>query len=191
MQIISSLLSLQTHFVDTDVVKVLEGSQNRVKSMALVHEKLYRSQSLSRIDMADYIQSLVSDLSYSYILKEQQIKLIIEIESIEFNIETAIPCGLIINELVSNSLKHAFPKEREGEISITLQSKSDQYELIVMDNGIGLPKDFELKNTDSLGLQLVNSLINQLDGDMEIDKSQGTKFIITFKELEYKKRFEE
>jgi PAS domain S-box-containing protein len=191
MQIISSLLSLQTHYVDDDVVKVLEGSQKRVKSMALVHEKLYHSQSLSKIDMADYIQSLASDLFFSYLVKEGQIKLITEIDKIEFNIETAIPCGLIINELVSNSLKHAFPNERKGNINISLKPKTDQYELIIMDDGIGLSKDFELKNIDSLGLQLVNSLIHQLDGEMEIDHNQGTKFIITFKESDYKKRFEE
>jgi PAS domain S-box-containing protein len=191
MQIISSLLSLQTHYVDDDVVKVLEGSQKRVKSMALVHEKLYHSKSLSKIDMADYIQSLASELFFSYLVKEGQIKLITEIENIEFNIETAIPCGLIINELVSNSLKHAFPNERKGKINISLKSKTDQYELIIMDDGIGLSNDFELENINSLGLQLVNSLIHQLDGEMEIDHDQGTKFIITFKESDYKKRFEE
>lgn len=191
MQIISSLLNLQSGYVGEEEANILKSSQMRVKSMAMVHEKLYHSSSLSKIGMSDYIQSLVSDLFYSYIVKEGQIKLITEIENIEFNIETAIPCGLIINELVSNSLKHAFPNERKGNINISLKPKTDQYELIIMDDGIGLSKDFELKNIDSLGLQLVNSLIHQLEGEMEIDHNQGTKFIITFKESDYKKRFEE
>jgi PAS domain S-box-containing protein len=188
MQIISSLLSLQSDFVDDDVRGVLEGSQNRVKSMALVHEKLYRSQSLSRINMADYIQSLVSDLFYSYITKEDQIKIIFEIEDIEFNIETAIPCGLILNELISNSLKYAFPSGRNGEMHISLKLKEDNYELIVKDDGIGLPEDLEFENMDSLGLKLVNSLITQLEGELEVDRGRGTEFKITFRELEYTRR---
>ncbi len=188
MQVISSLLRLQSDFVDEDIRGVLESSQNRVKSMALVHEKLYRSQSLSRIDMADYIQSLVSNLFYSYVTKKDQIKLIFEIEDIEFNIETAIPCGLILNELISNSLKYAFPSGRTGEMYISLKLKEDNYELIVKDDGIGLPEDLDFENVDSLGLQLVNSLITQLEGEIEVDKSWGTEFKITFRELEYTRR---
>ncbi|PKL66675.1 MAG: hypothetical protein CVV28_09765 [Methanobacteriales archaeon HGW-Methanobacteriales-1] len=188
MQIISSLLSLQSDFVDKDMRGVLEGSQNRVKSMALVHEKLYRSHSLSRIEMADYIQSLVSNLFYSYITKKDQIKLIFEIEDIEFNIETAIPCGLILNELITNSLKYAFPSGRTGEMHISLKLKEDNYQLIVKDDGVGIPEDLDFKNVDSLGLKLVTSLINQLDGELEVDRSCGTEFKITFRELEYTKR---
>jgi two-component sensor histidine kinase len=189
MQIISSLLSLQADFVDEDMRGVLEGSQNRVKSMALVHEKLYQSQSLRRIEMADYIQSLVSNLFYSYITKKDQINLIFEIEDIKFNIETAIPCGLIINELISNSLKYAFPSGRNGEMHISLKLKEDNYELIVKDDGIGFPEDLEFENMDSLGLKLVNSLINQLEGELEVDRGRGTEFKITFRELEYKKDY--
>ncbi|MDP2835788.1 MAG: PAS domain S-box protein [Methanobacteriaceae archaeon] len=188
MQIISSLLNLQSHNVSDEAANILDQSKNRVKTMALVHEKLYQSPNLSKIDMIDYIQSLVSNLFYSFNFKKGQIIYNTEIESIGFNIETALPCGLIINELVSNSFKHAFPNERKGKINISLNSKAGQYELIIKDNGIGLPNNLDVENIDSLGLQLVNSLIDQLDADIEIDKTHGTKFIINFSELNYKKR---
>jgi len=189
MQIISSLLSLQSHHVDGEIAKILEGSQNRVKSMALVHEKLYRSQNLSSIDMEDYVISLVADLFYSQMVNEEQINLVLEIDNIEFNIETAIPCGLIINELASNALKYAFPEGRKGELMVSLKRKADKYELIIRDDGIGLPNNLKIEKVDSLGLQLVNSLISQIDGTMEINKEKGTEFKINFQELHYTRRF--
>nr|WP_282731502.1 PAS domain S-box protein [Methanobacterium alcaliphilum] len=190
MQVISSLLSLQSQYVDEDLQDILEGSRNRVKSMALVHEKLYRSHNLSRIDMVDYIQNLVSDLFYSHRVDEDCIKMFLEIDDIEFNIETAIPCGLIINELVSNALKYAFPQDKCGQLIITLQTKADNddYELIIQDNGVGLPADFDINKIDSLGLQLVYSLIKQLDGKIELEIDYGTVFKITFPEMKYKTR---
>lgn len=190
MQIISSLLNLQSGYVGGEAANILESSKMRVKSMAMVHEKLYNSSSLSRINLADYIQSLVSDLFYQYD-QEGYIKNIIDVEDIEFNIETAIPIGLIINELLSNSLKYAFPNGRKGEIYISLKLIDNNYKLVIKDNGIGIPEDLDFENLDSLGLQLVNNLVDQLDGYMKIDKTHGTKFIITFSELEYKKRYEE
>ncbi len=189
MQIISSLLNLQKNYVEgTESLNILKESQNRVKSMAMIHEKLYKSNTLTHINIADYIQDLVSDLFYSYKAEEKMINRIIEIEDIEFNIETAIPCGLILNELISNCLKYSFPSGRTGEVYISLKLKDDNYELIVKDNGIGLPDDIDYKNTDSLGLQLVNSLIDQIDGEIELDRSHGTEFKITFRELEYTRR---
>lgn len=188
MQIISSLLSLQSEYLDENVANILKGSQNRVRSMALVHEKLYHSPSLSRIDMGDYIQSLVSDLFYQHMAYNLPIKSVIEVDDINFNVETAIPCGLIITELVSNSLKYAFPKGIKGEICVSLKSKADVYELIIKDNGVGLPEDLDFEKLTSLGLQLVYNLSNQLDGDINLDKNRGTKFTITFSELDYEKR---
>ena len=104
------------------------------------------------------------------------------------NIETAVPCGLIINELISNSLKYAFPEGRKGELKISVKKFNDDYELIISDNGTGFPEDLNYKNTDSLGLELVNSLIGQLDGTMSMDSNHGTTFKIIFKESEYKER---
>ncbi len=189
MQIISSLMSLQTKYVYDEVsLDVLKESQNRVKSMALVHEKLYRSEDLTHINIYNYINNLVLDLFFSYGVLRDQIIPIIDIEEIKLNIETAVPCGLIINELVSNVLKHAFPNGNSGKMWLSLHLKDNQIELIVADNGLGLPADFNLDSSNSLGMQLVNSLVNQLDGSIEIERTKGTEFKIKFKELMYEKR---
>ncbi|BDZ69213.1 PAS domain S-box protein [Methanobacterium ferruginis] len=189
MQIISSLLNLQTQFVTSDeTVKVLHESQDRVKAMATIYEKLYLSEDLTKINFKNYIQSLVQGLFYSHTTKKGQIEPIIKIEDIMLNIETAVPCGLIISELVSNSLKHAFPDDEEGEIQVSLQRCDGKYELLISDNGIGFPEDINFKNTNTLGLQLVNNLIDQIDGEITLNRSHGTEFKITFKELKYVKR---
>ncbi len=189
MQIISSLLNLQTQYVaDEEAVSVLKESQNRVKSMAMIHEKIYLSDDLAHINFVDYIQSLVSNLFYSYSIEKGRINSILEVEDVNLNMETAVPCGLIISELVSNSLKYAFPDEMKGEILVSLKPMDDKYELIVSDDGIGLPKDLDFKNLDSLGLLLVQNLSNQIEGEMDVNNSPGTEFKIVFKELIYKER---
>ena len=163
MQIISSLLNLQSRYVEDDeAVDVLKESQNRVKSMAMIHEKLYQSGDFTNINFKEYIINLVSNLFFSYNIDKNRIKKIIDIEDIKLNMETAIPCGLIISELISNSLKYAFPNEIGGQIAIFLKFIEEEYVLTISDNGIGLSDDLDFKNTDSLGLQLVNSLINQI-----------------------------
>ncbi len=189
MQIISSLLNLQTHHVHNDkiAVDVLKESQNRVKSMAMIHEKLYQSKDFTNIKFDDYIERLISELFYSYNIRKDRIKPSIEVEEVRLNIETAVPCGLIISELVSNSLKHAFPGG-EGELNLSLKIVDDKYELIISDNGIGFPKELDFENTESLGLQLVNNLVKQIDGEIKLDKSHGTKFTIVFRGLEYQDR---
>ena len=189
MQIVSSMLNLQAQHVDDDeMVDVLLESRNRVKSMAMIHEKLYQSTDLTHINCEDYIKRLVLDLFYSYGISEDQIKLIINVEEIMLNIETAIPCGLIITELVSNSLKHAFPQGRKGEIKLSVQKFDDNYELIIHDNGIGFPEDIDYNSTDSLGLELVNTLVHQIEGTISMDSNHGTEFKIIFKESKYKER---
>ncbi len=190
LQIISSLLDLQAHYVeDNEAINVLQESQNRVKSMAMIHETLYQSTDLTRINFSNYIKNLVQDLFYSYGTKSN-IRPIIKVEEIFLNIETAIPCGLIISELVSNSLKYAFSNNDVGEIFISFCSLSEEFELIISDNGIGLPEDVNFKEIQSsLGLRLVNMLVSQLDGSIGLDRSQGTMFRVKFKELIYKKRF--
>jgi PAS domain S-box-containing protein len=189
MQIISSLLNLQIQYLnEEESVNVLMESQNRVKSMAIIHEKLYQSHDLNSIKIAEYVKSLVKDLFYSYNITEDRIESIINIEDIKLNIETAIPCGLILNELVSNSLKYAFPNKREGKIKVSIHTKEDGYELNISDNGIGFPDELDFKNTDSLGLQLVNNLTDQIDGSIELERNNGTNFSINFKQLNYKER---
>lgn len=189
LQIISSLLNLQESYVkDYEALNVLQESQNRVLSMAMIHEMLYESKDLSTVNFHSYIQNLVYDLFNSYGINTSNVNLHLKVDEIHLNIETAVPSGLIINELVSNCLKYAFP-EKCGNLNIDFHPRDlDEFELIIEDDGIGLPEDMNYKNTDSLGLRLVNSLVEQLDGSIELDKSHGTKFIIRFKELKYKKR---
>ena len=134
------------------------------------------SKDLTHINFVDYIQSLVSNLFYSYNVENNQIKPILKIENVTLNMETAVPCGLIISELVSNSLKYAFPNGKKGEIFMSLKSIDDKYELIIRDNGLGLPEKLDFNNLESLGLRLVNSLTEQIDGELTINRSHGTEF---------------
>jgi two-component system, sensor histidine kinase PdtaS len=126
---------------------------------------------------------------YSYQIQRTQVKTVIDVEDVKLNIETAVPCGLVISELVSNSLKHAFPEGKKGEIRVSLRSSDDTYQLTISDNGIGLPEDSEIGKINSFGLELVNILVNQIDGKLSLDRSHGTHYTIKFKELEYKTRF--
>ncbi|MGQ9559951.1 MAG: PAS domain S-box protein [Candidatus Oleimicrobiaceae bacterium] len=183
MQVISSMLNLQSGCVtNPEVETVLRDSQNRVRSMALIHEKLYQSRDLSRIDFADYVSKLTNDLFRSYGVNPDCIELVAHAEAVSLGIDAAIPCGLIINELVSNCLKHAFPDGRKGRVEVTLLPKNGMYELTVRDNGVGFPKGLDFRNTDSLGLQLVTTLTEQLDGTVELTTNgEGTEFRILFK----------
>ncbi|MGR3294482.1 MAG: histidine kinase dimerization/phosphoacceptor domain -containing protein [Candidatus Scalindua sp.] len=191
MQVISSLLSLQCKYIkDEKYIEMVKESQDRIKAMALIHENLYRSKDLSNIDFNDYIKSLVKGLLLSYKMDTSKIALKINIETVSFSIETAIPCGLIINELISNSLKYAFPDGRDGEINISFRSlDNDELEIIVSNDGVSFPKDLDFRNTESLGLRLVTNLAeHQLHGKIELNRSKGTEFQIRFKEIKYKKR---
>jgi PAS domain S-box-containing protein len=189
MQIVTSLMNLQKQYVEEDETKkVLGESQARVKSMAMVHEKLYESSDLSHINFKEYVEKLVYGIFYSYGVYRDTIKPSITMESVALSMETSIPLGLIINELVSNSLRYAFPNKRKGEIKISLKSAGDKYELIVSDNGIGFPDEMDLENLKSLGLQLVTNLAHQLGAEITLDRSHGTEFRVKFKEFEYKER---
>jgi len=183
LQIVSSLLGLQFGNVqDKQALEVLNASRDRVRSMALVHEYLYQSEDLARIDFDEYIRSLTGYLFQLHADKLSAITLNINVDdNILLDIDRAIPCGLIINELVSNSLKHAFPEGKEGEIKIALHLiDEDEFELAVSDNGIGIPEDLDFRNTGSLGLQLVTALVKQLDGEIELNRTEGTEFRIKF-----------
>ena len=184
MQIISSLLSLQAnHTGSEEAIEVLKESRGRVKSMAMIHEKLYHSHNLSHLNMGEYLNNLVIDILRSYSSVSSNITADIDVEEIYLNIDTALPMGLIVNELVSNSIKHAFP-EGKGQIYVKLESKEDMYILTVKDNGVGIPDDIDPFDSSSLGLKLVTSLSIQLEGDLEVIKDGETSFILTFKELD-------
>jgi two-component sensor histidine kinase len=187
LQIISALLSLQSeHIKDAETLQMFQESRNRVRSMALVHEKLYESEDLSRIDFGQYIQNLARYLQSTYAVDPSIIKLRIETEEVFLGIDTAVPAGLIVNELFSNSLKHAFPDGREGEICVQFRSIGNgQLVLKTIDNGVGLPQGRDLRDGSSLGLQLVDALVRQIEGRMEMEGNGGTTFTVTFSELEY------
>jgi PAS domain S-box-containing protein len=184
MQVISGLLMLQEELSDdVKIIVILNDSQNRIASMALIHEKLYRSESISKIDFKEYVDDLVSGLFESYGITQSKVGLRVNVENIPMGIDVAIPCGLIINELVSNSLKHAFPAEKKGEIEISLSSTGeDMIELLVRDNGVGIPEDIDFRKTESLGLHIVDILVeNQLHGEITMNKNNGTEFRIRFR----------
>ncbi|MCP4577661.1 MAG: sensor histidine kinase [Deltaproteobacteria bacterium] len=165
-------------------------SRDRIKSMALVHEKLYRSKGLADVDFKGYVKSLVSSIFSSYGANAAGITSITETDDVSIGLETAIPCGLIINELVSNSRKYAFPGNKKGEIRVALQSfDEDALVLEVGDNGIGTPEDLDFRNTASMGLHLVNRLSeDQLHGKIELDRAGGTTFRIRFNNQPYEAR---
>lgn len=184
LMVISSLLSLQSSYIkDKDTQEIFKESQYRTKSMALIHEKLYSSADLNHINFTEYIENLSNDLYHAYTPDKRLIKLILNVEQVTLNVETSIPLGLIINELLSNSLKHAFPDRKTGKIIVELHKKEDgNLQLSVSDNGIGFPENINYKNTDSLGLGIVNTLTNQIEGEINLESKNGTKFIILFQD---------
>ncbi len=186
MQVIVSLLRLQSRYVKEEKYReMFKESQNRIVSMSLVHEKLYQSEDLTQIDFNEYIKDLVKGLIQSYGANRCNIALNIDVDTISLGIDLAIPCGLIINELVTNSLKHAFPEGRKGEIKIFLRSTEEyKIELVVGDNGIGMSEDLDFRKTKTLGLHLITMLAeNQLHGDITLNRSEGTEFIIKFQKV--------
>jgi PAS domain S-box-containing protein len=185
LMVISSLLNLQSKYIkDKESLNIFKESQSRAKSMALIHERLYRSDDMKKINFGEYIETLSNDLYHTYVTDQGRITLNLEVEDAKIDINTSVPLGLIVNELVSNCMKHAFPaNEMNGEISITFKKIGDKFMLNVKDNGVGFPEDLDFKNTDSLGLQLVTMLVDQIDGEIELKNKDGTEFKITFKEI--------
>jgi PAS domain S-box-containing protein len=186
LQIISSLLDLQSsHILDKETLQVLRESQNRVRSMALIHEMLYQAEGFARIDFAAYVDRVGHHLFNSFDLRGRSIKLNVEISPIKFNLDTAMTCGLILNELISNCLKHAFPQKQVGQIRVAVQTDlPDQYQLIVQDNGVGLPGTEALQQSATIGLKLVETLVSKLKGKLTIDRHEGTTFVIHFPKVE-------
>lgn len=185
LQIISSLLDLQADTLeiprDSEILQVFEESKNRIRSMTLIHENLYQTRDLARIDVQEYIRELVDHFIDTYENLMEKITPRIQVDHISLNMDTAIPIGLILSELISNALKHAFPPGEEGEIHISLHSQSDGTAVLrVSDNGIGLPRDKYVHQNRSLGLQLVTLLTQQVKGTLDMDGSSGTTVTITF-----------
>ena len=190
MQVISSLISLQSrHLTDKAAIEMFRESQQRIRSMALVHEKLYQSKDLSRIDFSKYIESLIMFLFHSYRVNSDLVRMKTEVRDVLLDINSAIPCGLIINELVMNALKHAFPEGRKGEIIVSLRaSGDDRFTLSVSDDGVGFPEGIDFHKTETLGMQLVTMLVEQLDGTISLERKPRTRFEVVFRELKYKTR---
>ncbi|MBF0344007.1 MAG: PAS domain S-box protein [Nitrospirae bacterium] len=183
LQVISSLIGLQVEYMGNTACKdMLMESQNRIRSIALVHDKLYRTDGLAEIDLKGYVMNLANDLFLSFGCDTSKIILLLDIDSIYIGIDIAIPCGLIINELFSNILKHAFPDKRGGEIKISIHLlDKDKIELRLSDNGIGIPENIDIKKSESLGLHIVYTLVRQLRGTIELNIERGTKIIIKFR----------
>jgi len=194
MQVISSLLNMQSNQITDPVFQeMLLESQQRIRSMSIAHEKLYQSEDLAHINLNEYVESIAYSLIETYGIPLQRVVLSTDITDVTLDIEYAIPCGLIINELISNSLKHAFPQDRKGKIKVTMkryvENENTVYNLIISDNGIGIPEGLDIRKAETLGLQLVTILVeNQLHGNMELKRNEGTEFHIRFSEEKYTKR---
>lgn len=182
LTILSSLLNLQSSYIKDETSKnIFKESQNRARSMAIIHELLYKTEDLKRINFGDYIHTLTTELFRAYVA-DDRIKLNMDVEEVMVDINTAIPLGLIVNELVSNSMKHAFPENRRGTITIAFNLNEGVYSLVVADDGVGFPEDMDIQKTDSLGLRIVNMLTEQIEGDIKVERENGTKITIEFKE---------
>jgi len=189
LQIVSNILDLGT-FTETDpkLLAVLEEARDRIKSMALIHKNLYQHDDLSGIKVNPYFNDLIKAISGTYVSRNRNIETKIEAEDILLDIDTAVPIGLIVNELVSNAFKYAFPDNAEGEIVISLKESDDLIHLSVTDNGVGIPADLDMEKLSSLGLRIVRILTNQLEGDLSIVRNGGTEFRFTFKPLKQRKQ---
>ena len=197
MHVISNLLDLQSQYIDdASIIDLFTDSQYRINTMALIHEQLYQSPSLGAISFDLYLENLVHNLFASHNFDPGCVQLQLDLAPVTLNIETAMPCGLIVNELVSNSLKYAFPQKRPGIVHLQFHTHPDSKEqhrerrfvLVVGDNGVGIRSDINWQSTNSLGLRLVRMLTRQLDGEIELDLKDGTLFRMTFTELQYRER---
>ncbi len=182
LQIVHSLLDLQsTRIDDPTVLEMMRETQNRIQSMALIHQTLYQSRDFSGVDFGHFLDNLAPILSASYGIDQNRIALSIDTVDVLLPLNVAIPCGLFVNELVTNSLKHAFPHDRCGEVRIRLEKDSADYVcLVISDDGIGIPETVDFENTTSLGLKLVTLLAQQVEGDLTVNRSNPTQFVLRF-----------
>ncbi len=192
MQILSSLFRLQVRRANSEEMRtVLADSEARIRSMGLLHEKLYKSDSISRINLQDYLRSLTNEIMRMSAGRKAPINIQLNAGGMHLGLDTALPCGLIVTELVSNSLKYAFPdKSKPGNIIVSIsQTEDGEFSLVVWDDGVGLPDDFKPEECKSLGMRLVTMLTDQLHGELYFDGKGGTKTEVKFKESQYKNRY--
>ncbi|MTI86375.1 MAG: PAS domain S-box protein [Balneolaceae bacterium] len=180
LAIISSLLELQKYSVDENVQKILSNSQSRIKSIAKVHEKLYESSTLSQVNLGEYIEELVDEIRMAYESEEKDIEIIIETDHITMEVNQAIYCGLVFNELINNAYKHAFTDRKKGIIKISARENNEETQIEVANNGVELPKDYDPTTTNSLGMTLVEVLSQKYNGTLNIESGEWTRFTITF-----------
>jgi two-component sensor histidine kinase len=186
LQVISSILSLQSSYVsDESTLRILQESQERIKAMSFIHETLYRTADFSKLEFTDYLKTIASNLVQSYRTADTLIQFEPILDTIYLNLDQSIPCGLIVNELMSNALKYAFKGRETGRLQLKLTQSGEEIELVVSDDGVGLGDHFKYEKHDSLGIQLVYSLVEQLDGEMQVTSSAatGTAFQLRFKRL--------
>jgi two-component sensor histidine kinase len=182
LQIISSLLNLQSRkLTDNDALNSFNESNNRIRSIATLHEQLYRSKDLSRINFGAYIENMTDNLLRLYGVRRDWVKIIINSELVLLDINKAIPCGLIVNELISNAIKHGFPNHRAGEIRINFHKADNKFVLTVSNNGVQFPPDLDINNCSTLGLELVSSLCRQLKGKLSLIREGITEFQLEFR----------
>ncbi|MCP1662181.1 MULTISPECIES: sensor histidine kinase [Methanocalculus] len=190
LQVISSLINLQAQFVDDPlVIGYLTDSQNRVRALGYVYEHLYRTKELGLIDFSEYTTRITQSLLREYSETAKNVSVEYDVQNAKLNPDTSVPLGLLLNELVSNALRHAFPDEREGTIKISMHPDGKgRFILVVADDGVGIPSSVDIGKTRSLGLLLVSSLVSQLDGAVDLKRTNGTTFTILFKPLQYRER---
>jgi PAS domain S-box-containing protein len=181
LQIVHSLLDLQAARIeDPTLLDILKDSQNRIRAMALIHQTLYQSKNFAQIDFSEVLNSLVPTLVESYGVNQNKINYTIDVDTIFLSINAAIPCGLVVNELISNALKHAFPSGSGGTIAIILRQEGDQIFLSISDDGVGIPAHLDLEKTETLGLQLITLLASQLGAELSIQRAAPTRFLLRF-----------
>jgi len=181
LAIMSGLFELQLDSTENEqTIKALRNSQSRLKSMALVHDKLYRTSSLTDIEMSQYVEELVRSLHNTFVGPKQDISLNFKIEDINLDIDQAIPCGLLINEIVVNAFKHGFENKDKGSIEIAMKKQNGDARLVIADDGHGIPEDFDISKSSSLGMMLIETFKNQLDASLHISNSRGTRFTFSF-----------
>jgi two-component sensor histidine kinase len=187
MQIISSLLSLQARTIEDDaLLRLYKDAERRIFAMALVHEKLYRSSDLARIDFSEYVKSLAGDLSGAYEAECGEVAIEVDADRVDLGVDQAIPCGLILNEILTNTFKYAFPPSfnKDKKIFITLHcTDGERIKFIIGNNGVDVPQNIDLETADSLGLSLLNILVQQLRGDIHLNRGNGLTYTITFNRL--------
>ncbi|MBN2206531.1 MAG: hypothetical protein JW742_03925 [Candidatus Aminicenantes bacterium] len=190
LQVVASLIGLQAEAVkDKAALRLLKDSQNRVRAISLVYEKLYQAGAATRIDFAGYVQALIIHLTHVMATDLHRVRIRLDLQRSPLDIRTAVPCGLIVNELVTNALQHAFPRNRAGTLTVSLRPLAGgAFRLIVADDGVGIPPRIEPQTAKTFGLQIVMMLTNQVEGTLALKRGKGTRFAVVFRQLQYRSR---